>query len=112
MRPVDQVWRGLLWHAGSIQVHGRKALGSTNASLPRQTLPGSGGISLINAFEAFQLAQLHALTAPQGSKDPFERLHISQLLHEHTPVQVLRPPSTLFHVKHQFCPIIGEHLRP
>lgn len=52
------------------------------------------------------------LNGAPGSKDPFERIHISQLLHEHTPVQVLRPPSTLFHVKHQFCPIIGEHLRP
>lgn len=47
-----------------------------------------------------------------GSKDTFERLHISQLLHEHIPVQVLRPPSTLFHVKHQLCPIIRVHLRP
>ncbi len=52
------------------------------------------------------------LNGAPGSKDPFEWLHIRQLLHEHTPVQVLRPPSTLFHVKHQFCPIIGEHLRP
>ncbi len=47
-----------------------------------------------------------------GSKDPFERPHSRQLLHEHTPVQVHRPPSTLFHVKHQFHPVIVEHLRP
>lgn len=28
---------------------------------------------------------------PQGSKDPFERLHIRQIHHEHTPVQVHTP---------------------
>lgn len=67
-RPVDQVRRGLLWRAGSIQVHGRKALRRARGSLPRQPLPGSDSILLNRAFDTFPLAQLRALTALRDRK--------------------------------------------